>query len=44
VQAAFKLFGQSVSSVRLPGIIGGYATLLIPIVTLLALGKTERAR
>ena len=45
VQAAFKIFGQSVSSARLPGIIGGYATLLlIPIVTLLALGKTDRAR
>ncbi|HTP11579.1 MAG TPA: glycosyltransferase family 39 protein, partial [Anaerolineae bacterium] len=45
IQLAFRLFGQSVDSARLPGIVGGYATLcLIPIVTLLALGKTDRAR
>jgi hypothetical protein len=45
IQLAFKVLGQSVSSARLPGVIGGYATLLlIPIVTRLALGKTDRAR
>jgi predicted membrane-bound mannosyltransferase len=45
IQLAFKILGQSVGSARLPGVIGGYATLLlIPIVTLLALGKTDRAR
>jgi hypothetical protein len=45
VQLAFKISGQSVGSARLPGAIGGYATLLlIPIVTRLALGNSDRAR
>ena len=45
VQLCFKLFGQSVNSARLPGVLGGYATLyLVPIVVWLALGQTDRAR
>ena len=45
MKLAFAIFGQSVSSARLPGVLGGYATLLlIPIVTRLALGNTDRAR
>jgi len=44
VRLSFLLFGESVSSARLPGVLSGFITLfLIPAVVTLVLGQSEQA-
>jgi len=43
IRLGFAIFGQSVGSARLPGVLSGFVTLfLIPAIVILALGPSER--